>query len=67
MTNFRRVQEAVYRFIKDEQAASAIEYAIVAGVVVAVLLGGVQAFFGSVSDAFTTIAAAVTGAATPTP
>lgn len=65
MTYFRRFQEAVYLFVKDEQAASAIEYAIVAGVVVAILLAGVEAFFGSVSAAFTTIATAVTGAATP--
>jgi Flp pilus assembly pilin Flp len=61
MTYFRKVQEAVARLVKDEEAASAIEYAIVAGVVVAVLLAGVQAFFGSVSDAFEAIAGAVTG------
>jgi len=67
MIYFHNVREAVSRLVKDEEAASAIEYAIVAGVVVAVLLAGVETFFGSVSTAFATIAAAVNGAATPTP
>lgn len=61
MIYFHNVREAVSRLVKDEEAASAIEYAIVAGVVVAVLLGGVQIFFGSVNDAFAAIAGAVNG------
>lgn len=62
MIYFHNVREAVSRLVKDEEAASAIEYAIVAGVVVAVLLAGVQTFFGSVNEAFTAIADAVNGA-----
>lgn len=61
MIYFHNVREAVSRLVKDEEAASAIEYAIVAGVVVAVLLVGVQTFFGSVNDAFAAIAGAVNG------
>ena len=72
--NFLR---AVARFTRDKEGVSAMEYAIVVGVVVAGVGGAVYAFTGDVTTAVATIGSTVeTGAtnipalpapATPTP
>lgn len=59
MKFFSDMKIKMLRFFQNEEGASAIEYAIIAGVLVVVLLAGIQAFYGSVSDAFSDIASKV--------
>jgi Flp pilus assembly pilin Flp len=56
MKYFQAVKERVAGFLLDEEAASAIEYAVVAGVIVAILLGAMQVFFGTLETTFESIA-----------
>ena len=61
----KNVMRAVARFAREKAAVSALEYAIVVGVVVAGVGGAVYAFTGTVDSAIDTIGTQVTdGAAT---
>lgn len=62
MKFIHRLKEKAIRFARNEEAASAIEYAIVAGVVVVVLLAGITVFYESLSAAFSSIADLIPGA-----
>ena len=56
----KNVMRAVARFAREKAAVSALEYAIVVGVVVAGVGGAVYAFTGTVETAVTTIGTQVT-------
>lgn len=51
----------------DERGVSALEYAILAGLIVTVLVTAVGTFSGDLATAFTNLGAAVTKATTVTP
>jgi pilus assembly protein Flp/PilA len=58
----------MYEYIKtwlelktDRRAVTALEYALIAGVIVATILLGFQTLAGDISTKFNTIGAAVTG------
>ncbi len=56
----KNVMRAVARFARAKKAVSALEYAIVVGVVVAGVGGAVYAFTGTVETAVTNIGTKVT-------
>lgn len=58
------MMEKLRSFIKREDGASAIEYALIAGLIAVVIIGGAQALGGELSDIFTTIKNTLTGART---
>ena len=51
--------ELISRFFKDETAATAIEYSLIAGGIALVIVGVVQALGTQVKVPFTTISAAL--------
>jgi pilus assembly protein Flp/PilA len=53
------MKSLVVRFLKDEAAATAIEYGLIAAGISVVIIGGVQAIGTSVQGAFQTIATAL--------
>lgn len=56
MKYFQAVKERVAGFLLDEEAASAIEYAVIAGVIVMALAVALNVFFDGLEDAFESIA-----------
>ncbi|MFT4002969.1 MAG: Flp family type IVb pilin [Rhizobium sp.] len=52
----------VRKFLADRQAATAIEYGLLAAIMGAALIGGFGAFSGSLQNVFGTIETNVTGA-----
>ena len=54
----------VINFFKDEEGATAVEYAVMVAAVAAVIVGTVQAIGGNSRTAFTTVNTAITP---PTP
>ena len=62
MKVFSDMKIKAMRFFQNEEGASAIEYAVIAGVLVVVLLAGIETFYGSVSAAFADIADKIGGA-----
>jgi pilus assembly protein Flp/PilA len=56
------MQNLVARFIKDESGAAAIEYALIAGLIALVIVGGATALGTSISAKFTSIGTSVTNA-----
>jgi pilus assembly protein Flp/PilA len=48
--------EFMKNFFKDEQGASAVEYAVLVGVVVVTLLTGVTAFYNALNNKLTSAA-----------
>jgi len=56
------------RFRKDESGATAIEYALIAGLIAVVIIGGASTLGSKISQKFTDIATTVEDAgATPKP
>jgi Flp pilus assembly pilin Flp len=51
------------RLASSEEGTTFIEYVVVAAVAVVLILGAVQAFFGSVADVWVQLTQMVTGAA----
>jgi len=51
----------IRRFIRDEEAATAIEYALIAGLIAAVLVTVLTALGLKIEDVFETISAALPG------
>jgi pilus assembly protein Flp/PilA len=49
----------VKRFFKDEEGASAVEYALMVAVIAVALLGGVTTFYNALSDKMTENAEAI--------
>ncbi|MDX9687703.1 Flp family type IVb pilin [Halopseudomonas formosensis] len=58
------MMEKLRSFIKREDGASAIEYALIAGLIAVVIIGGAQAIGLELSDIFTTIKDTLSGART---
>lgn len=58
------MMEKLRSFIKREDGASAIEYALIAGLIAVVIIGGAQAIGLELSDIFTTINDTLSGART---
>ena len=56
------MQKLVARFIKDESGAAAIEYALIAGLIALVIVGGATALGTAISGKFTSIGESVTTA-----
>ncbi len=51
--------EKIKQFLKSEEGVSAIEYALIAALVAAAIIGGVSMLGGNVSKEFTSIAGVV--------
>jgi pilus assembly protein Flp/PilA len=51
--------ERIKNFFKDESGASAVEYAMLVAVLAVVLLGGVNTFYGTLSNIFTSNATTI--------
>lgn len=49
----------VYRFLKDEHGATAIEYGLIAALISVVIIGAVTAIGTNLSAKFTTVATAL--------
>ena len=58
------MKTAIMRFLRDEEGASAIEYALIAAMVAVVLVAFVTPISGAVRTIFTNISNALTGAPT---
>lgn len=58
------MMEKLRSFIKREDGASAIEYALIAGLIAVVIIGGARAIGLELSDIFTTINDTLSGART---
>lgn len=58
------MMEKLRSFIKREDGASAIEYALIAGLIAVVIIGGAQAIGLELSDIFKTIKDTLSGART---
>lgn len=56
------MMEKLRSFIKREDGASAIEYALIAGLIAVVIIGGAQAIGLELSNIFTTINDTLSGA-----
>ena len=56
------MQKLVARFIKDESGAAAIEYALIAGLIALVIVGGATLLGNAISTKFTSIGESVTSA-----
>jgi pilus assembly protein Flp/PilA len=56
------MQKLVARFIKDESGAAAIEYALIAGLIALVIVGGATLLGNAISTKFTNIGTSVTNA-----
>jgi pilus assembly protein Flp/PilA len=52
-----KVIEAIQRFLNDEEGASGIEYAMIAGMVAVVLAGSTTSIRDSITAIFTKVAA----------
>ncbi len=59
----QRSLNRLHRVASSEEGTTFIEYVVVAAVAVVLILGAVQAFFGSVADVWIRLAQMVTGAA----
>ena len=53
----------IARFINDEAGATAIEYGLIAALIAVVIITALTALGSSLSDTFTTVSDAVSGAA----
>lgn len=58
-----KVFAAIQRFLNDEEGASGIEYAMIAGMVAVVLAGSSAEIRSSVSTIFTNVSTALSSAA----
>ena len=56
------MQNRIARFIKDDSGAASIEYALIAGLIALVIVGGATALGTSISGKFTSIGTSVTNA-----
>lgn len=59
------IREKTCRFFKEESGASAIEYAIIAGLIAVAIIGTAKLVGIEVNDVFTTIQTALEGINTP--
>ncbi|HEY9460619.1 MAG TPA: Flp family type IVb pilin [Paralcaligenes sp.] len=59
------MRKFIQSLARDERGVSALEYAILAGLIVGVLVTAVGVFSGDLSAAFSNLGAAVTTATTP--
>lgn len=53
---------AIYRFLKDESGATAIEYGLIAALISIAVITGALAVGGSLGDLYTMVSSKVTGA-----
>ena len=58
-----KVIASIQRFLNDEEGASGIEYAMIAGMVAVVLAGSSTSIRGSITTIFTNVKDALTAAA----
>ncbi|WP_221627175.1 Flp family type IVb pilin [Halopseudomonas xiamenensis] len=65
-TKLIMLMETVRAFIKREDGASAIEYALIAGLIAVAIIGAATFLGESVSDLFTAIGSRLTGEASGT-
>jgi pilus assembly protein Flp/PilA len=56
------MQKLVTRFIKDESGAAAIEYALIAGLIALVIVGGATVLGNAISTKFSNLGTSVTNA-----
>lgn len=49
------MKQAVLRFLRDEEGATAIEYGLIAGLIAVVILVALEALGGNISATFTKI------------
>jgi pilus assembly protein Flp/PilA len=61
-----KMSKFVKLFVRDDRGVSALEYAILAGIIVGVLVTAVTAFGSSLSTAFSNLGSQVTNATTAT-
>lgn len=54
--------DAIVRFLTEEDAATAVEYAVMLALIVAVCLGSISAIASKTAESFDTSAAAIEGA-----
>lgn len=52
----------IYRFVRDEHGATAIEYGLIAALIAVVIIGALTLLGTSISEKFNTIATNVAGA-----
>jgi pilus assembly protein Flp/PilA len=52
---FNQASEAISNFIHDDEAATAVEYALMASLIAAAIYGAVTALGGSVTGKFTEV------------
>lgn len=56
------MKNAVVKFLRDEEGATAIEYGLIAGLVAVALVAAIGTLTGSISSLFTGIAGALSDA-----
>lgn len=59
------MKQAVLRFLRDEEGATAIEYGLIAGLIAVVLITTLTTLGTDIGAVFTKISDAVTGKKTP--
>ncbi|MGZ3183281.1 MAG: Flp family type IVb pilin [Telluria sp.] len=60
----KTVKNAVLAFVRDEEGVTAIEYGLIAALIAAVLVAGMELVGGGLTDAFTNIKAQIEAALT---
>lgn len=58
---FIRMRERALAFLKEKDGASAIEYAIIAGLIAVAIIGGATALGGGIDNMFETISNTLKG------
>lgn len=62
MNNYNKIKQSLAAFLKDEEGASGIEYALVAAMVAVALVAFVPGISAAITDIFTGIQGALEGA-----
>ncbi len=57
--------DKIKRFLKGEEGVTAIEYGLIAALIAVVIIGAVTTLGTSLSEKFTAISTAITGAGAP--
>jgi len=66
-TKMIMLMESVRSFFKKEEGASAIEYALIAGLIAVAIITGAQLLGGNIDDLFKEIAGSLKGVEVETP
>lgn len=64
---FIQMRESIRAFLKEKDGASAIEYAIIAGLIAVVIIAGATILGGEISDIFDRIGKTLEGMEIPDP